>query len=182
MLDSEGPRGTIPRVWSKENARFRNLEKNCFLPHFLRFPKKCGWKVYKGYVELSKMKVKLKFLFPFLLKIKAFWAASFTCSVHISKQKNFGGKQNFPPKSCFPILETKSIKAMSSLEKACLNYRKKSNSNKYINSPNIDSVQSPSNQKQASTPTNILFLFWKLFPLHHLCHPKFGLVYRQKKC
>ena len=52
---------------------------------------------------------------------------------YLKAKKNFGGKQNFPPKSCFPILETKSLKPMPSLEKACLNYQKKSNSNKYIN-------------------------------------------------
>ena len=42
---------------------------------------------------------------------------------------------------------------------------------------------SESNQKQFSLNTNkhIVSLL-KTFPLHHLCHPKFALVFRQKKC
>ena len=64
------------------------------------------------------MKVQLKFFFPVVIKIKSFREASSHISSPYLKRKNFGGKQNFPPKSCFPNSETKRVSRKS------LNYRK----------------------------------------------------------
>ena len=70
------------------------------------------------------MKVELKFFFPVLIKIKSFREASSHIFSPYLKRKNFGGKQNFPPKSCFPNSETKRANSIASVEKECLNYRK----------------------------------------------------------
>ena len=85
-----------------------------------------GLKYIRNEVNFQKWKLKLKFHFPFLLKIKPLSreaSPNFYCPY--LKNKKLWGKQNFPAKSCFSNLKTKSIDAKPSVEKACLNYRKK---------------------------------------------------------
>ena len=90
----------------------------------MEFAQNRGREVYNKFVQLSKVKVQLKFFFPVLIKMKSFREASSHISSPYLKRKNFGGKQNFPPKSCFPNSETKRANSTASVEKACLNYRK----------------------------------------------------------
>jgi len=106
------------------------------------------------------MKVKLKFLFPFLLKIKAFREASFTCSVSISKQKTLEESRIFHQKSCFPHFDQKSRNALSSLQKAWLNYQK--NSTATI----ITTSRPKSLQTKLSLNTHKIALFLRIISHH----------------
>ena len=131
------------------------------------------------------MKVKLKFFFPLLIKIKSFREASSHIFSPYLKRKNFGGKQNFPPKSCFPNLETKSANSIASVEKACLNSVTKKNPTATIIISTSHSLQtSPVHilvPKKLSLNKHILYLRWKLVQLQHYHHRSFGIVFTTLK-
>ena len=113
------------------------------------------------------MKVQLKFFFPVLIKIKSFREASSHISSPYLKRKNFGGKQNFPPKSCFPNSETKRANSTASVEKACLNYRKIIRQQQIYQLLTHFRLPAKLCPKCNEAQQHILFLRWKLDQIHH---------------